>query len=52
VRSKKNTIQARSFAEMLEDTIRRYHNKTIDKAEIIDKLIELEKVMKEASQRG
>ena len=51
-RSKKNLIQGRSFAEMLERTIRKYQNKAIEAAQIIEELIELAKDMREAGKRG
>ncbi|MFH1212428.1 MAG: type I restriction enzyme endonuclease domain-containing protein, partial [Candidatus Woesearchaeota archaeon] len=51
-RSKKNLIQGRSFAEMLERTIRKYQNKAIEAAQIIEELIELAKEMREAGKRG
>jgi len=42
-RSRKNLIQSRTLMEMLEDSIKRYHNKVITAAEFIDHLIELGK---------
>ena len=51
-RSKKNLIQGRSFAEMLERTIRKYQNKAIEAAQIIEELISLAKEMREAGKRG
>ena len=51
-RARKNAVQARSFTMLLEDTIRRYQNRTIDAAEVINELIELAKDMREATQRG
>ncbi len=51
-RSKKNLIQGRSFAEMLEKAIKRYQNKSIETARVIEELIELAKGMREASRRG
>jgi len=52
VMKKRNLIQSRSFAELLEKTIRRYHNKTIEAARVIEELIELAKRMREARHRG
>ena len=52
VRSSKNVVQARSFAEMLEQTIRKYQNRTIEAAQVIEELIKLAKEMREAHQRG
>ena len=51
-RRRKNVVQARSFAEMLEDTLRRYQNRAIEAAEVIEKLIELAKYMREANALG
>jgi Type I site-specific restriction-modification system, R (restriction) subunit and related helicases len=51
-RARKNLVQSRSFAEMLERTIRRYQNRTIEAAQVILELIELAKEMREAKSRG
>src|SRR5205814_2869389 len=51
-RRRKNVVQARSFAEMLEQTIRRYQNRAIEAAQVIEELIALAKEMREASARG
>jgi type I restriction enzyme R subunit len=48
----KNLMQARSFAEMLERTIRQYQNRSIEAAQVIAELIELAKSMRAAHQRG
>ena len=50
--SRKNVVQARSFAEMLEKTIRKYQNRAIEAAQVIEELIELAKEMREAKLRG
>jgi type I restriction enzyme R subunit len=52
IRSKKYLVQSRSFAEMLEATIRRYQNRTIEAAQVIAELIELAKQMREGQKRG
>jgi len=52
VRSRKNLVQSRSFTVMLEQTIRKYQNRTIDAAKVIIELIELAKEMREAHKRG
>ena len=52
IRSKRNLVQSKSFAEMLEKTIRKYQNRTIDAAKVILELIELAKEMREAHRRG
>ena len=51
-RKRKNVVQARSFAEMLERTVRRYQNRSIEAAQVIEELIELAREMREASARG
>ena len=51
-RRRQNVIQARSFAGMLEDAIRRYQNRTIEAAQVIEELIELAKQMREDLARG
>ena len=51
-RRRKNVVQARSFAEMLEQTMRRYQNRAIEAAQVIEELIELAKDMREANERG
>ena len=51
-RRRQNVIQARSFAGMLEDAIRRYQNRTIEAAQVIEELIELAKEMREDLARG
>ncbi len=51
-RSRKNVVQARSFAEMLENAIREYQNRAIETAQVIEELIALAKDMREAEQRG
>ena len=52
IRRRKNVVQARSFAEMLEQTIRRYQNRAIEAAQVIEELIALAKDMREANARG
>lgn len=42
-RTKTNLVQSRSLMEMLEESIKRYHNKVITAAEVIDELIKLAK---------
>ena len=51
-RRRKNVVQAKSFAEMLEQTLRRYQNRSIEAAQVIEELIALAKEMREASERG
>lgn len=51
-RRRKNVVQARSFAEMLEQTIRRYQNRAVEAAQVIEELIGLARDMREAAARG
>ena len=52
IRRRKNVVQARSFAEMLEQTLRRYQNRAIEAAQVIEELIQLARDMREANARG
>ena len=52
VLSRKYLVQSRSFAEMLEESIRQYHNRAIEAVAVIEELIKLAKEMREASCRG
>ena len=52
IRRRKNLVQSRSFAEMLEQSLRRYQNRAIEAAQIIEELIQLAKEMREADARG
>jgi len=51
-RRRKNVVQARPFAEMLEQTLRRYQNRAIEAAQVIEELIGLARQMREADARG
>ncbi len=51
-RGRKNIVQARSFAELLEAAIRKYQNRAIETAQVIEELIRLAQDVREASCRG
>lgn len=51
-RSRKNLVQSKLFSEMLEQTIRKYQNRAIQTAIVIEELISLAKEMREAYKRG
>lgn len=51
-RMRKNVVQARSFAEMLEEAINKYQKRAIEAAEVIEELIKIAKEMREAHKRG
>ena len=52
VRRRKNVVQARSFAAMLDQTVRRYANRAVEAAQVIEELIQLARDMREANARG
>jgi len=52
LRSRKNLVQARSFTEMLDNAIRRYQNRAIEAAQVLEELIAMAKDLREAEQRG
>ena len=51
-RRQKNVVQARSFAQMLEQTLRRYQNRAVEAAQVIEELIQLARELREANVRG
>ncbi|MDP1858475.1 MAG: type I restriction endonuclease subunit R [Gemmatimonadaceae bacterium] len=51
-RGKRNVVQARSFAELLSQTLRKYQNRAIETAQVIEALIQLAKDMRAANARG
>jgi len=52
IRSRRNVVQARAFSEMLEQSLRRYQNRAIETAKVIEELIQLAKDMRQAALRG
>jgi type I restriction enzyme R subunit len=46
-RSKTNLVQSKTLMEMLENSIKKYHNKILTAAEVIEELIELSKEIHE-----
>jgi len=51
-RARRNVVQARSFAEMLAEAIRRYQNRAIETVQVIEEMIALAQEMRQADQRG
>ena len=51
-RSRHNLVQSRSFAELLDKAVRRYQNRAIEAAQVIEELIALAKDMRAARERG
>ena len=52
LRSRRNVVQGRSFADLLEQSLRRYQNRAIETARVIEELIQLAKDMRAANARG
>jgi len=50
--SKKNIVQGKSFMEMLDKTIKRYTNRSVEAAQVIEELIELARRVREEKNRG
>jgi type I restriction enzyme R subunit len=51
-RRRKNVVQAKSFSEMLEQSLRRYQNRAIEAAQVLEELIGLARDMREAEKQG
>ena len=51
-RAKKNLVQSKTFLEMLENSIKKYHNKILTAAEVIDELIKLSKEIVETDNEA
>jgi type I restriction enzyme R subunit len=51
-RERRNIVQGRLFSEMLEQSLRRYQNRAIETAKVIEELIQLAKDMRAADARG
>lgn len=52
IMERKFLVKSRAFSKMLEDTIRRYQNQTIEAAQVINELVELAKKIKAEKDRG
>ncbi|MCC4771540.1 DUF3387 domain-containing protein [Methanosarcina sp. DH2] len=52
IRSRRNLIKGKSFAEMLERAINEYKNRGIDTVQVIEELLNLAKKISEADKRG
>ena len=52
LRRRQNVVQARSFTDLLEQTIRRYQNRAVEAAQVIEELIGLARDLREAGARG
>jgi type I restriction enzyme R subunit len=50
--SKRNIVSGRAFSEMLEQSLLRYQNRTLDAAQVIIELVALANDLKQEAQRG
>lgn len=50
--SKKNIVKGKSFMDMLDKTIKKYTNKSVEAAQVIEELIELARKVREEKSRG
>ena len=51
-RARRNVVQAKLFSEMLDMAIRKYQNRALETAQVIEELIRLAKEMRAAHARG
>jgi len=51
-RLRRNVVLAKSFADLLEQAVRKYQSRAIETAQVIEELIGLAKQMRDANQRG
>jgi type I restriction enzyme R subunit len=51
-RSRRNVVKSRLFSELLDGTIRKYQNRAIQTAQVIEELIALAKQMRDESAKG
>jgi type I restriction enzyme, R subunit len=52
IRSRKFLIQSRPFSELLEGTLRKYRNRSIEAAQVVEELIALAKELRAVEARG
>ncbi len=50
--SKRNLVQGKSFMELLEKTIKKYTNRSVEAAQVIEELVELARKVREEKNRG
>jgi type I restriction enzyme R subunit len=51
-RLRRNVVLAKSFADLLEQAVRKYQSRAIETAQVIEELIGLAKQMRDANKRG
>lgn len=47
-----NVVQEKKFSDMLADVVRRYQNRSIEAAQVMEELIQMAKKFREAARRG
>ena len=52
IMSKRNLVQAKSFMDLLDKTIKRHTNRSIEAAQVIEELVELARKIREEKSRG
>jgi type I restriction enzyme R subunit len=52
MRTRTNLVKSRLFSEMLVGAVRKYHNRAVETAQVIEELIGLAKEMRVANKRG
>ena len=52
IMSRKNIVKARSFMELLDKTIKKYTNRSIEAAQIIEELIDLARKVRDEKNKG
>lgn len=50
--SRRNLVQGKSFMEMLDKTIKKYTNRSVEAAQVIEELIELARKVRDEKNRG
>ena len=50
--SKRNIVSGRAFSEMLEQSLLRYQNRTLDAAQVVAELVDLANALKHEADRG
>jgi len=51
-RTRKNVVLARSFTQLLEEAIRKYQNRMVEAAQILEELIELARQVRQSDDRA
>ncbi len=52
IRSRRNVVVSRKFSELIEASLRRYQNRAVETAQVIEELIALAKDLNQALRRG